>query len=108
MDGVRNVNTFEPVRAVEIVGPGYGSGYRIGGRLVLTAKHLFPDGAGSSCKVRDKGGFDTVDARVVWHAPQADVALVELPDSVALADSVSFGRFPAERRPDVIEFHLFG
>ncbi len=68
---------FEPERAVEIVGPTYGSGYRIGGRLVLTAAHLFPTGVGSVCQVRSKPTFGTVAATVAWTAPGADIALVE-------------------------------
>ena len=38
------LRNFEPKLAVEIIKPKYGSGYRIGGRLVLTAKHLFRNG----------------------------------------------------------------
>ena len=66
----------DPRRPVEIVRPKSGSAYRIGGRLVLTARHLFPDGVGSYCEVCDKHGFGTTEAKVVWMAPDADVALI--------------------------------
>ena len=32
---------FQPDRALEIVAPKYGTAYRIGGRLLLTCRHLF-------------------------------------------------------------------
>ena len=96
---------FEPERAVEITGPAYGSGYRIGGRLVLTAAHLFPTGAGA-CRVRSKGTFGAVPATVAWTAPGADIALVELPDTVAWCEPVSFGTLPTG--PEKIRFDLYG
>ena len=43
-----SIPKFDPARAVEITKPKYGSAYCIGGRLVLTAAHLF-NGVGSSC-----------------------------------------------------------
>ncbi len=97
---------FEPERAVEIVGPTYGSGYRIGGRLVLTAAHLFPAGVGSACRARSKPTFGTVDATVAWTAPGADIALVALPDIVASCEPVAFGALPSE--PDKVRFDLYG
>ena len=62
------IRQFEPCRAVEIIAPKYGSGYRIGGRLVLTAAHLL-NNVGSDCEVRDKPpGFARETAQVVWKA----------------------------------------
>ena len=97
---------FEPERAVEIVGPTYGSGYRIGGRLVLTAAHLFPTGVGSVCQVRSKPTFGTVAATVAWTAPGADIALVELPEDVAGCEPVAFGALPSG--PEKVRFDLYG
>lgn len=97
---------FEPERAVEIVGPTYGSGYRIGGRLVLTAAHLFPAGVGSACRVRSKPSFGTMAATVVWTAPGADIALVALPDIAPSCGPVAFGALPAG--PEKVRFDLYG
>jgi len=97
---------FEPERAVEIVGPTYGSGYRIGGRLVLTVAHLFPAGVGSGCQVRSKPTFGTVAATVAWIAPGADIALVALPDTVASCEPAAFGALPAG--PEKVCFDLYG
>ena len=97
---------FEPERAVEIVAPAYGSGYRIGGRLVLTAAHLFPTGVGSACRVRSKKTFETVSATVAWTAPGADIALLGLPDNVAGCEPVAFGTLPTG--PEKVRFDLYG
>lgn len=97
---------FEPERAVEIVGPTYGSGYRIGGRLVLTAAHLFPTGVGSGCQVRSKPTFGTVAATVAWIAPRMDIALVELAKGVASCEPVAFGALPSA--PEKVRFDLYG
>lgn len=97
---------FEPERAVEIVGPTYGSGYRIGGRLVLTAVHLFPAGVGSACQIRSRPTFETVTATVAWTAPGADIALVALPDTVVGCEPVAFGVLPTG--PEKVRFDLYG
>lgn len=100
--------SFDPSRAVEILTPKYGSGYRISSRLVLTAKHLFPNGAGIRCKVRAKTTFGEKDATVLWVAPQADIALVELPDGMKPCDPVVFGRLPAQPSATTIPFDVYG
>ena len=97
---------FEPERAVEIVGPAYGSGYRIGGRLVLTAAHLFPAGVGSACQVRSKPSFGTVAATVAWIAPGMDIAVVALSADVAGCEPVAFGALSAG--PEKVRFDLYG
>ena len=97
---------FEPERAVEIVGPAYGSGYRIGGRLVLTAAHLFPAGAGSACRVRSKPTFGTVAATVAWIAPDMDIAVIALSADVAGREPVVFGALPSG--PEKVRFDLYG
>ena len=86
----------EPHRAVEIITPTYGTGYCLGGRLLLTCAHLFRgQGLDSPCEVRDKSGFGTVTAQVVWISPTADIALVELPATIPSDDPIVLGRFPA-------------
>jgi hypothetical protein len=102
------LRNFEPKLAVEIIKPKYGSGYRIGGRLVLTAKHLFRNGENSGCKVRAKQTFGEVDAEVVWTAPNADVALVALPEDVDGCEPIVFGCFPSEPKAAIVDFDLFG
>ena len=97
---------FEPERAVEIVEPYYGSGYRIGGRLVLTAAPLFPAGAKSACRVRSKNTFGTVGATVAWIAQGMDVAVVVLPTAVAGCEAVVFGDLPSG--PEKVRFDLYG
>lgn len=102
------IKRFEPTLAVEIIGPRYGSGYRIGGRLVLTAKHLLGE-IGSSCKVRDKRSSWETDGHVVWTAPgKADVALVELPQATEACDSIVFGRLPIKPPAEKLKFDLYG
>ncbi|MCS6812356.1 MAG: tetratricopeptide repeat protein [Cyanobacteria bacterium] len=86
------MRSFAPQRALEIIASQHGSGYGLGGRLVLTCAHLFA-GVGP-CQVRDKTGFGSVDAQVVWMAPQADIALVELPDTLPAWEPVGLGQLP--------------
>src|SRR4051794_5371523 len=97
--------SFEPTRAVEVIAPKYGSGYRIGGSLILTAAHLVPPSIGGSCRVRfrrDAGG-GVWDATVVWVAPgwngtdapaDCDVALIAVSGKVETCEPAMFGRLP--------------
>ena len=60
-------------------GEGCGSGYRLGDRLVLTARHVIAPalaGAGSRRLVRPVGVAGWLPARVEWEDADADVALV--------------------------------
>jgi inactive STAND/Trypsin-like peptidase domain len=107
------VTNFFPPYAVEILGSEYGSGYRIGGRLVLTAAHLFE--SLGSCQVRskkkgnsDKGFFELVEAQVVWIADGVDVALVELPESIEPCDPVQFGLLSDGSEGESIDFQFYG
>lgn len=100
-------HSIERWRAVEITAPHYGSGYRIGCRLVLTAKHLVPDGPGSRCTVRARHTFGERNSEVVWSAPDADVALVALPEDVEGCTPIGFGRLPSEPSADIINFELY-
>lgn len=102
---------FEPSRAIEIMFPRYGTGYRIGGRLVLTAAHLL-DEVESGCRVRSKQSaetsFETANAKVVWKAQAADVALVELPEEIDSCEAVVVGKLPVARKGETIVFQMYG
>jgi len=102
---------FHPDYAVEIVAPEYGSAYRIGGRLVLTCKHLFDDD--NRCKVRFRSpsnysGKQDIDAEVIWKAPDnIDIALIELPETIETCDPVSFGQLPDANSSEKVGFDFF-
>lgn len=87
--------------------PKYGSAYRIGGRLVLTAAHLLNE-TGSICRVRLKQSFLETVAKVVWKASQEDVALIELPESIEPCEAVVFGRLPESTVGEKLEFQMYG
>jgi hypothetical protein len=106
------VTEFLPHYSVEICGPKHGSGYRIGGRLVLTAAHLFTELG--DCRVRSKGvglgrrgSFDEVGATVVWIASGVDVALVELPEMIDPCEPVQFGLLPDGSTGESIAFQFY-
>jgi CHASE2 domain-containing sensor protein len=101
------IRTLKPEYVVEITAPKHGSAYRIGGRLVLTCAHLFDKGD-NYCKVRSKESFKEVEAKVVWRATNADVALVELPKQIKSCKPVAFGRFPARETAQTFSFDLCG
>jgi hypothetical protein len=82
-----------------------GSGYRVGGRLVLTVKHIF-HGLGS-CKVR-LASIGEIDAQVVWISPDVDVALVELPETLDACASVQFGTLPTVNTNESVQFLFYG
>jgi hypothetical protein len=98
---------FEPGRAVEITFPKYGSGYRIGGRLVLTAAHLLPISVGSSCRVRAKQRFEEVEAAVVWKAQGWDMALIELPEPIAGVAAITLGKLPDANAGEKLAFQMY-
>ena len=105
------VTEFLPHYSVEICGPKYGSGYRIGGRLILTAAHLFT--ALGVCQVRSKGiqskgAFEQVEATVVWIALGVDVALVELPVGIEDCDPIQFGLLPGDQAGSSVDFQFYG
>lgn len=98
---------FEPQRALEVVAPKYGSAYRIGGRLVLTCAHLVGE-VGSTCKVRSKPELNEVVAEVVWKVEQVDIALIELPKTLASWEAVVFGQLPTGEKGEKLNFQLYG
>ncbi len=102
-----SIRQFEPSRAVEIIAPRYGSGYRIGGRLVLTAAHLL-DVVGSECEVRDKRSFGQEKAQVVWQAQGLDIALIELPEKIAGVAAITLGKLPEGKAGEKIRFQMYG
>ena len=64
-------------------GGGSGSGYRVGGRLVLTARHVVAPalaGSGGRVLVRPLGVPGWLPARVEWEDADADAALVAVED----------------------------
>jgi hypothetical protein len=108
---------FDPKRAVEIIAPRYGSGYRIGGRLVLTAAHLLEPKLGTSCTVRGHHhGRQRWQGIVVWLAPgwessglpQDDAALVDLPEEAGAYEPAVLGRLPEDSGGLKVQFHLYG
>lgn len=109
------VRQFEPKRALGVKTkpkegePRYGSAYWIGGKLVLTAAH-FLDGVGSECFIRSERAFGQVEAKVVWKAKNADIALIQLPDadSIPTCEAVIFGKLPEVKTGEKLEFQMFG
>ena len=62
---------------------GFGSGYRLGDRLVLTARHAIAPalaGPGGKLRVRPLGVPEWLPARVEWDDADADAALVVVED----------------------------
>src|SRR5438093_1535402 len=112
------VRGVDRLRAVEVRpdAGGFGTGYRIGGRLVLTCAHLFPDGVGSSGGIRARD----LEGKVAWqtegtiqwsgHAatgerpPRFDVALVELEEGIEPVEPVAFGLLPPHTGSQMVAF----
>lgn len=103
----KSIREFEPSRSVEVIAPRYGSGYRIGGGLVLTAAHLLDD-VGSDCAVRDKQSFGKENAQVVWKTQGLDIALIELPDEIAKEEAITFGKLPEASAGEKLAFQMYG
>jgi hypothetical protein len=64
-------------------GKGCGSGYRLGDRLVLTARHVIAPalaGPGGRALVRPLGAAEWLPARVEWDDADADAALIGIED----------------------------
>ncbi|MCZ8240511.1 MAG: NB-ARC domain-containing protein [Microcystis sp. LE19-131.1A] len=103
---------FQPDRALEIVAPKYGTAYRIGGRLLLTCRHLFDNS--NDCKVRFRSASNysdkqDIDAKVIWKAPDnIDIALVELPENIETCDPVGFGVLPDASSTQKVKFDCLG
>ncbi len=106
------MSQFQPERALEIVAPQYGSAYRIGGRLLLTCRHLFDNS--NDCKVRLRSASNysdkqDIDAQVIWKAPDnIDIALVELPETIETCDPVGFGLLPDASSTQKVKFDFLG
>ncbi|WP_254052989.1 NB-ARC domain-containing protein [Microcystis sp. MC19] len=103
---------FQPDRALEIVAPKYGTAYRIGGRLLLTCRHLFDNS--NDCKVRLRSASNysdkqDIDAKVIWKAPDnIDIALVELPETIETCNPVVFGVLPDANTTKKVKFDCLG
>jgi hypothetical protein len=106
------MSQFQPDRALEIVAPKYGTAYRIGGRLLLTCRHLFDNS--NNCKVRFRSPSNysdkqDIDAKVIWKAPDnIDIALVELPETIETCDPVDFGLLPDASSTQKVKFDCLG
>jgi|GEM_PF-3471583 len=118
---------LEPRRAVEVISTRndptrgeptniYGSGYRIGGWLVLTAAHLV-NSVGTDCRVRwyaqnagsgeEKDKVDT-QAKVVWKNLELDIALIELPQTISKEKPIALGKLPKGERVEEVTFQISG
>lgn len=113
---------LEPRRVVEVISTGdnstkiYGSGYRIGGRLVLTASHLV-NCVRTDCQVRwyaqnadfgeEKDKVDT-QAKVVWKNSDLDIALIELPQTIPKEEPIALGKLPKGKKGEEITFKICG
>ncbi|KPQ39188.1 MAG: WD40 repeat protein [Phormidium sp. OSCR] len=101
------IRRFEPSRALEVIHPKYGSGYRIGGRLVLTVSHIL-DEVNSVCRVRAKRSFGEVEATVRWKSLRADIALIQLPERIQPFESAAFGLLPKVEVGEKLSFQMYG
>lgn len=106
MAGFSIDNAVEVLVRFDAEKPGYGSGYRIGGRLVLTAAHLFRGRKDANCAVRAKDGFGEVTANCVWVSKSCDAALLELPEEIEPVAAVRFGRLASEK--SIVPFEMYG
>ena len=100
------IRQFEPNRAIEILAPRYGSGYRIGDGLVLTAAHLL-DSVGTTCTVRARQSFGKEAAQVVWKAQNSDLALIELPNEIERVGAITFGKLPKATAGEKLAFQMY-
>jgi Trypsin-like peptidase domain len=101
-----SIRQFEPRRAVEVKEPQYGSGYRIGGRLILTAAHLLGN-VGSACVVRAKRSFGEQSGLVVWKATGLDIALIELPEEIDEVEPIMLGQLPKSTTGEKLAFQMY-
>lgn len=97
---------LDPGRAVEITSPAYGTGYRIGGRLVLTAKHLVEGAADCRCAVRTESG--PVTAQIVWTSATWDAALLEIDLPCTEVPPAALGCFEASKLASRVAFEMYG
>jgi tetratricopeptide (TPR) repeat protein len=74
-----------------------GSGYLIGGGLVLTAAHLVADASPDACEARPIGGIWT-QAEVIWSSRATDAAILWLPGDGDGRARTRFGRFVGGQR----------
>lgn len=103
-----SIRQFEPRRAVEVWALQYGSGYRIGGRLILTAAHLLGN-VGSACVVRAKRSFSfgKQSGLVVWKATGLDIALIELPEEIDEVEPIMLGQLPKSTTGEKLAFQMY-
>ena len=92
-------------RVIEIWAPGpsggtVGTGYRVTGRLVLTARHVVEGVVGGVCDVRPLGTEEWRDAgaKVRWTGRHSDAAVLELQGDGSSVPPTHFGRLVGRRR----------
>jgi hypothetical protein len=73
----------------------------------LTSAHLLAE-VGASCHVRAKQDFGEVDAKIVWKAENADIALIELPEVVPTCEPVVLGQLPKAKVGEKLAFQMYG
>jgi tetratricopeptide (TPR) repeat protein len=114
---------YNPDRTVEVIvyrlrkPPTYGTGYRIGGRLILTVAHIFPEGTQEIAFIRSRmrnspegSPWEEDEAPVIWCDNALDAALVLLPekDLYHKPEPVKLGYFPPELSGETLPFQMFG
>jgi NB-ARC domain/Tetratricopeptide repeat/Trypsin-like peptidase domain len=108
---------METKRAVEILArpvadgdPYYGSGYCLGGGLILTCGHVIPlDTAGYRLTVRADLGRHETSASVAWRNSDHDVALLRLDEANALpTDPVPLVNLLLTAESGTLPFEMFG
>ncbi|MGK7886306.1 MAG: GUN4 domain-containing protein [Crocosphaera sp.] len=110
---MNSIKKCKPYYAIEIMAPKYGSGYRIGGRLVLTSAHLFDNVQNdATCQVRSKSESKEncweTSAHIIWKAPNnIDIALIELPKEIGLCEPIGLGKLPDSNSAERVDFQGF-
>ena len=95
---------FEPGRVVEIWaaadGSGtVGSGYLLGGGVLLTAGHVVDKARGGGCEIRPLGTGDWLPAEQVWRGDSCDAALLRMPSDAGGGDAAAcLGRLGRNER----------
>ena len=83
---------FEPARVVEVWASAgasgtVGSGYLLGGGLVLTARHVVD--YGGQFEARRLGSSEWLSAEQVWRGESCDAALLRIPDAESEDDAAA-------------------
>src|SRR5689334_22906661 len=86
----------------------HGSGYRIGGRLVLTCAHILGQRQKLvNITVRPATG-DAIGARLVWRSIKADVAILEENPADEAVQTAVLGQLPRALGGETVDFVMIG